>query len=107
MTRITIYRNKQNENKFLEVRNDGHYHNAVRQYIYTPTSGNIGLTGDGMLHRWRKENLSALLEDYTVEGTGGCYWRSWFNYKTQAERKWFLRRIRRANKSRRESEAKA
>jgi len=105
MTTIKIYRNKQNEHKFLEVRNDGHYHNAVRQYIYTPTSGNIGLTGDGMLHRWRKENLAELLEDYTLEGVGGFYWRSWFAYKTKAERQWFLRRIRRASASRRVKEA--
>ncbi len=30
MTVITIYQNKRNENKFLEIHNDGHYHNSVR-----------------------------------------------------------------------------
>ena len=103
MTTVKIYRNKRNEHKFIEVRNDGHYHNAVRQYIYTPSSCVVGLTGDGMLHRWRKANLTELLEDYDFYADGGFYWASWFNYKTKAERQWFLRRIRRANKSRREA----
>ena len=103
MTTIKIYRNKRNEHKYLEVRNDGHYHNAVRQYIYTPETACVGLTGDGMLHRWRKENLAELLEDYDVVGIGEACFKAWFASVTKAERKWFLRRIRRANKSRRDS----
>lgn len=27
---VKIYRNKRNGNKFLEVHNDGHYHNSVK-----------------------------------------------------------------------------
>ena len=33
MTTITIYRNKRNENKYIEVHNDGYYHNSVVQYM--------------------------------------------------------------------------
>ena len=33
MTTIKIYCNKRNHNKYIEVRNDGHYHNSVRQYM--------------------------------------------------------------------------
>lgn len=34
MTKIRTYRNKRNPNKFIEVHNDGHYHNSVKQYMY-------------------------------------------------------------------------
>ena len=61
---ITIYRNKRNENKYLEVHNDGYYHNSVRQYISTNNLHKPQYTGDGSLHRWRKENLTELLKDY-------------------------------------------
>ncbi len=61
----TIYRNKRNENKYLEVHNDGHYHNSVRQYMKW-SNGIKNFTGDGKLHRWRIGNLKELLEDYEV-----------------------------------------
>lgn len=71
MTTITIYRNKKNPNKFLEVHNDGHYHNRVRQYLFWKyrkrgviLSETKNYTGDGVLHRWRADNLRELLEDY-------------------------------------------
>ena len=73
MTTITIYRNKRNRNKYLEVRNDGHYHNTVRQYIMWETKSKKGklltsqiknYTGDGYLHRWKICHLKMLLEDY-------------------------------------------
>lgn len=73
MTTISIYRNNRNENKYLEVHNDGHYHNTVRQYMFWQyrqkgilLSETKNFTGDGILHRWKKENLSELLEDYTL-----------------------------------------
>ena len=69
--KITVYRNKRNENKYLEVHNDGHYHNTVRQYMYWKyikkgvlISETKNFTGDGILHRWRIENLRELLADY-------------------------------------------
>ena len=69
--KITIYRNKRNENKYLEIHNDGHYHNTVRQYMYwkytkkgVVISETKNFTGDGVLHRWRIGNLRELLEDY-------------------------------------------
>lgn len=71
MTTITIYRNTRNGNKFLEVHNDGHYHNSVRQYMSWKyrkrgvlLSETKNYSGDGILRRWRAENLRALLEDY-------------------------------------------
>ncbi len=62
--KVTYYRNKRNYNKFLEVHNDGHYHNTVRQFIYNYINGHRNITGDGSLHRWRAGNLRELLEDY-------------------------------------------
>lgn len=71
MTTVRIYKNLRNGNKYLEVHNDGHYHNTVRQYIETNTfckGRKVGIvknySGDGCLHRWRKQNLNELLEDY-------------------------------------------
>ena len=77
MTMIKTYRNKRNPNKYLEVHNDGHYHNSLKQYMFwsknpdgTVLSDPIkNVTGDRKLHRWRKENLNMLLKDYElVEG---------------------------------------
>lgn len=68
---VMIYQNKQNKQKYIEVHNDGHHHNSVRQYIQydQKVAGHkVGVvrnyTGDGKLHRWRKGNLNELLEDY-------------------------------------------
>lgn len=70
-TIIRLYRNKRNTNKYLEVHNDGHYHNSVRQFMYWEhrkrgvlLSVTKNFTGDGVLHRWSKGNLEKLLEDY-------------------------------------------
>lgn len=35
MTTIQVYRNRRNSNKYIEVHNDGHYHNSLKQYEYT------------------------------------------------------------------------
>lgn len=57
--------------------NDGHYHNSLKQYMFwskNPDGAVLSdpiknVTGDRKLHRWRKENLNMLLEDYElVEG---------------------------------------
>lgn len=72
MTTIKTYRNKRNPNKYLEVHNDGHYHNSLKQYMFwskNPDGAVLSdpiknVTGDRKLHRWRKENLNVLLEDY-------------------------------------------
>ena len=61
---IKIYRNKKNKNKYIEVHNDGYYHNAVKQYMYWTEVNVKNLLGDRKLHRWRKGNLKELLEDY-------------------------------------------
>lgn len=75
MTTTKIYRNKRNGNKFIEVRNDGHYHNTVRQYMYWERNVITGepltepvknLLGDRCLHRWKARNLKELLEDYEL-----------------------------------------
>lgn len=62
-TTITIYANKRNPSKRLEVHNDGYYHNSVKAYMYF-NNGVINQLGDGNLHRWRKKFLNVLLEDY-------------------------------------------
>ena len=62
MTTVTIYRNKRNENKYIEVHNDGYYHNSVKQFD-KPIRNEMG---DRVLHRWKKANLVALLEDYEL-----------------------------------------
>lgn len=66
MTTKKIYRNKRNEHKFLEIRNDGHYHNTVRQFMFWKENGVKNLLGDRNLHRWKAANLKELLEDYEL-----------------------------------------
>lgn len=66
MTTTKIYRNKRNENKFIELRNDGHYHNTVRQYMFWESSGVKNFCGDRCLHRMKIINLKALLDDYEL-----------------------------------------
>ena len=68
---VKTYQNKRNRQKYIEVHNDGHYHNSVRQYIeynQKVAGRKVGIvrnyTGDGCLHRWRKGNLKELLDDY-------------------------------------------
>lgn len=63
-TKVSIYVNNRNPHKFIEVHNDGHYHNSVRQYLYWPATKTKNFTGDKFLHRWRKQNLDELLSDY-------------------------------------------
>lgn len=63
-TQIKLYRNKRNGNKFIEVHNDGHRHNSVRQFIRTANLHKPQYTGDGNLHRWGINSLRELLEDY-------------------------------------------
>lgn len=69
--KIKFYRNKRNENKYLEVHSDGHYHNTVRQFMYWKNrkwgvviSVVKNFTGDGHLHRWGVRSLREVLEDY-------------------------------------------
>lgn len=62
-TTIKVYRNKRNKNKYIEVHNDGHYHNTVKQFMKW-NNGVKNLLGDRCLHRWRKANLDELLNDY-------------------------------------------
>lgn len=65
MTIINIYQNKRNKHKILEIHNDGHYHNSVRQFLEWP-NGVKNFTGDGILHRWKKQSLNELLIDYIL-----------------------------------------
>ena len=60
---IKVYRNKKNKNKYIEVHNDGHYHNTVKQFMKWD-NGVKNLLGDRLLHRWRRKNLNELLKDY-------------------------------------------
>ena len=58
--KVTYYRNLKNPNKFLEVHNDGHYHNSVRQFMYWKNAGVKNMIGDCFLHRWRKHFLEVI-----------------------------------------------
>lgn len=64
-TIIRIYRNKENPNKYLEVHNDGYYHNRVAQYMHWE-NGVKNATKGSVLWRWKKVNLQKLLEDYEL-----------------------------------------
>ena len=66
--KITIYQNKRNKNKYIEVHNDGHYHNTVRQFMKWH-NGVVNYVGARIgkkttLARWKINNLKELLEDY-------------------------------------------
>lgn len=65
MATVKIYRNNRNKHKFLEIHNDGHFHNSVRQFMKWG-NGVKNFTGDGKLHRWKKANLMELLADYSL-----------------------------------------
>lgn len=58
MTTIKTYRNKRNPNKYLEVHNDGHYHNSLKQYMF-----------------WSKNPDGAVLSDPIKNVTGECFVR--------------------------------
>ena len=72
VTTIKTYRNKRNPNKYLEVHNDGHYHNSLKQYMFwskNPDGAVLSnpiknVTGDRKLHRWsnnhRNESKEAI-----------------------------------------------
>lgn len=73
MTTIQTYRNKSNSNKYIEVHNDGYYHNSLKQYMQWERNIITGeplvnpvknITGDRRLHRLRKAHLTELLKDY-------------------------------------------
>jgi len=63
-TTVKTYRNKRNPNKRLEVHEDGYGHRTVKQYMHWDENDVTNPTGDGNLHRWRKDSLDELLEDY-------------------------------------------
>ena len=68
-TTIKIYRNIRNSHKYIEIHNDGYYHNSVKQYMYFDEVNIKNELGDRCLHRWRKNNLIELLKDYSLTGT--------------------------------------
>ena len=61
-TTVNTYQNKRNPNKYIEEHNDGYGHRSLKQYMKWGDVKNP--TGDGNLHRWRKDNVDELLEDY-------------------------------------------
>ena len=64
-TTVRIYRNKVNRNKYLEIHNDGYYHNRVVQYMHWE-NGVKNTTKGSVLWRWKKANLDELLKDYEL-----------------------------------------
>lgn len=87
MLSITVYRNKRNTSKFLEVHSYLDGHQSVRQYMYG-FNYNKNYTGDKKLHRIRKAQLTELLIDYDFVisewknrfGTVGSIWNSTDNW---------------------------
>lgn len=63
-TEVKTYRNKKNPNKFVEVHEDGYGHRSAKQYMHWDETDVTNPTGDGNLHRWRKDNMNELLDDY-------------------------------------------
>ena len=63
-TTVKYYRNKRNPNKCLEVHEDGYGHRTVKQFMNWSKAKVTNPVGDGNLHRWHKDNLDDLLEDY-------------------------------------------
>ena len=81
-TTVSTYRNKRNPHKKLDIRNDGYGHNSVVQYMHWKPDDEIDCgdgqcfiqrdevinkTGDRLHHRWRRDNLNDLLDDYELE----------------------------------------
>lgn len=60
MTTVIYYQNKENPYKFIEVHNDGHYHNSVKQFI----SKNGKHIVINPCYRMKKKALMDLLKDY-------------------------------------------
>lgn len=67
MTTIQVYRNRRNSNKYIEVHNDGHYHNSLKQYLYWERNVITGeplpepvknITGEQRKHSRRKEDTT-------------------------------------------------
>ncbi len=71
MTTVSIYRNKRNPHKYIEVHNDGYYHNTVKQFMFWKENLVRNELGDRCLHRWRITDLKALLEDYQLVSMDG------------------------------------
>ena len=60
-TKVKYYRNKRNPNKYLEVHEDGYGHRTVKQFMKWDKNHVTNPTGDGNLHRWRKDNFDELV----------------------------------------------
>lgn len=61
---VTIYRNKENHDKYLEVHRYSCSHATIRQFMYWEDCGVRNMLGDTFLHRITKVNLTILLSDY-------------------------------------------
>lgn len=74
-TMVSIYRNKYNLKKFIDVRNDGYYHNSIRQFSIIQHGENIGKFNkyNNKLVRMRKQILKNILEDYDLVYVGISY----------------------------------
>lgn len=69
-TTVSLFVNKRNPNKYIEVHNDGQYHNSLRQFMFWEKTDVKNMVGDPYLRRWKKANISELLSDYVkVENT--------------------------------------
>ena len=85
-TEIKVYRNKRNENKYIEVHYDG-YHRTLRQYMQWKTEKGIvkNILGDGKLHRWSAKDFKSLIEDY--EECNDVYFSKYYPDKNSGSNK--------------------
>lgn len=71
MTTITTYRNKRNEHKFIEVHNDGHYHNSLKQYLFWERNVITGEATSGTSKEHYRRQEAPSLEKDQPEGITG------------------------------------
>ena len=63
-TKITIYRNKKNLHKYVEVHNDGYGHRSFKRF--TRWQNGVTCNHDTSLSRLYKSDIQALLKDYIL-----------------------------------------
>lgn len=68
--KIKTYRNKRNPNKYLEVHNDGHYHNSLKQYMFWSKNPDGAVLSDPIKKCNRRQKITSL-----EKGESKCFVR--------------------------------
>ena len=69
MTTIQVYRDRRNSNKYIEVHNDGHYHNSLKQYLYWERNVITGEPLPEPVEEHHRRQTAPSLEKSEPEGT--------------------------------------